>query len=242
MSDTDYERLKKRAAEYAVTTYVRSGMSIGLGTGSTVYYSIQKIGQLCAENTLQGITCVSTSNATDQCARQCGISIVQYHDIFSTTKLDITIDGADYINSKKQLVKGGGGALTREKIVAYNSQQVIIIADSRKYSAIFACGTVIPLEVMEIAQEAVCCALQAMCHRGKPIFKDVIVRTDPNSSTTYKSDNNNIILDAHLNITIRNAQTLEYTLNSVPGVIENGFFTRGNVSAVIASTSGVRVI
>ena len=242
MNDTDYEQLKKRAAEYAVNTYIHSGMSIGLGTGSTVYYSIQKIGQLCAEKTLRDITCVSTSNATDECARQCGISIAQYHEIFSTTKMDIAIDGADYINSKKQLVKGGGGALTREKIVAYNSRQIIIIADSRKYSAIFTRGIVIPLEVMEIAQEAVCCALQEMRHKGTNIFKHVAVRTEPNSLNIYKSDNNNVILDAHLNVTIRNARKLEYTLNSIPGVIENGFFTRGNISAIVASPSGIRVL
>lgn len=118
--------VKQLAAEKAVE-FVKDGMKIGLGTGSTAYWAINRLGERVSEGLK--ITAVATSRASEEQARELGIPIVAFGDIDS---LDLTIDGADELDSSLQLIKGGGGALLREKIVASNSTRMIVIADESK--------------------------------------------------------------------------------------------------------------
>ena len=135
---TDYERaldggtmdaaeMKKIVAEKAVDTFVKDGMNVGLGTGSTAYFAIKRIGQLVADG--YDLTCVATSVQSENLARESGIRVV---DLDEVDKLDVTIDGADEVDPKMQLVKGLGGALLREKIVAAATVREVIIVDESK--------------------------------------------------------------------------------------------------------------
>ena len=123
----DAAEMKKIVAEKAVDTFVKDGMNVGLGTGSTAYYAIKRIGQLVADG--YDLTCVATSVQSENLAKESGIRVV---DLDEVDKLDVTIDGADEVDPKMQLVKGLGGALLREKIVAAATVREIIIVDESK--------------------------------------------------------------------------------------------------------------
>lgn len=244
MNTDQLERLKKDAAEYAVRKYIHSNMTIGLGTGSTMHYFIEKLGALHRQGKVVGLACLSTSEATSAHARQCGVPILAYGDLLSSARLDIAVDGADNVNRKRQLIKGGGGALTREKIIAYNSNQLVIIADSNKYAPLFSADTIIPLEVLEIAHQAVRRVLLNMRRCNRPLFGSVEVRgngdTHAERSPAHKTDNGNVIVDAQLQMGMRDARRLERALNTIPGVVENGLFTKTGTHVILASPAGIR--
>lgn len=246
--DNKSEQLKKIAAEYALRQYINSNMTIGIGTGSTVRYFIDALAQLYQKGALTNITCLSTSEATTKQARALQLPVVPYGDLLANAPLDIAVDGADNVNHRKQLIKGGGGALTREKIIAYNSRLVVIIADESKYAPTFPLNTVLPLEVMEIAHQAVARQLQEMHHRSDgavSLFSAITVRHSDKAATVpqiFRTDNGNVILDATLAVSIDDAQRLEERLNTIPGVVENGFFTVKAVQVVIATENEVRVL
>ena len=128
---SDVEALKREAG-IAACRYVKSGMNVGLGTGSTVKYTIVEIGRMLSEEGLE-IIGVPTSEATRELAQSLGIPLMEISDVKS---LDITIDGADEFDSHFSLIKGGGGALTREKIVANLSKSMIVVADESKRSSV----------------------------------------------------------------------------------------------------------
>jgi ribose 5-phosphate isomerase A len=223
------EAAKKRAAVEAVK-HVKSGFVIGLGTGSTAAYAIKEIGRRIDKEKLQVIG-VSTSNQASTLASECGIPLttLEEHPV-----LDLDIDGADQIDKDLNLIKGMGGALTCEKIVASVSKKLIIVADETKLTNILGKNQLLPVEVLPFAIAVVSSRIKTL--GGKPYL-----RQNKDGSGTYLTDNGNFILDVDFG-TIGDLFNLEQRLKAVPGVIETGLFL-GMASLVYVGTgSGVKTL
>jgi len=218
--------LKRLAGEYAAD-FVKDGMKIGLGTGSTVYWTIQKLGQLISEGLT--IQAVPTSIETQKLAVQLSIPLIPLSDV---DYLDLTIDGADEINPNLHLIKGGGGALLREKIVATSSQKLIIIADESKL--VKDLGTFpLPIEIVPFAWEQTAKRIQSFgCQ--------TILRIQNNQP--FITDNGNMILDCVFPNQITNPIETHQQLKIVTGVIETGLFINMVNKAIIATEKGIKVL
>ena len=201
----------KRAAQY-----VRSGMKVGLGTGSTAAWLVQVLGEMVREEGLD-IKAVPTSSRTAQMAREEGITVISLDE---AQTLDLTIDGADEFDGELNLIKGGGGALLQEKIVATASERMVVIADaSKKVETLGAFP--LPVEVIPFGWRSTKALLEEAL-----IGMDVLGRTTGlrmNGEAPYVTDEGNHILDLHLN-RIGDARQLSLVLNQIPGVVENGLF------------------
>lgn len=210
--------IKKKVAIYAADL-VKKGMIIGLGTGSTVYWLIQELGK----RVKQGLTIeiVPTSVQTQQLAQECGIIIA---DLDMITGLSFTIDGADEIDLKGQLIKGGGGALLQEKIVAGASDELIIIADSSKLVSQLG-KFPLPVEVIPFGYKQVQRKIM-----GSGICKKVTLRQ--NNGRPFVTDHHHYILDCEYE-KIDNAGLLNNDLHSIPGVVETGLFINMASRAII---------
>jgi len=213
--------VKQLAAEKAVE-FVKDGMKIGLGTGSTAYWAINKLGERVSEGLK--ITAVATSRASEEQARELGIPIVAFGDIDS---LDLTIDGADELDSSLQLIKGGGGALLREKIVASNSTRMIVIADESK--VVNTLGKFpLPVEMVPFAWEWTVAELAKLgCN---PELRR-------SGEELYKTDNGNYIADCRFEV-IESAPKLALTIQSIPGVVEHGLFIGIAEMAIVGKKDG----
>jgi ribose 5-phosphate isomerase A len=215
---------KKLAGEKAAEA-IRDNMIVGLGTGSTAYFTIQKVG----ERVKQGlnIRAVATSVQTEKMARELGISIVPFSEVQA---IDLTIDGADEVDPQFNLIKGGGGALMREKLIAFNSKQYIIVVDESKM--VQQMGTFpLPVEILPFGHELTIRQLQKICSEVTLRKKDV---------ENFTTDNGNLIADLHLS-SIDDTKQLDMRLRQVPGVLETGLFVHGMVNQVMIGTSGGEV-
>ncbi|ANH79730.1 ribose 5-phosphate isomerase A [Niabella ginsenosidivorans] len=201
------EQEKKNAALKAVT-YIKEGQIIGLGTGSTAYFAIQSVGEMVKEGLT--IKAIPTSEETKKMAAALAIPLA---DINEVTAIDITIDGADEFDSKLQLIKGGGGALLREKIVASITQQQIIIADSSKQVEKLGAFKV-PVEVIPFASNAVARKLSAL--NGRAVLRN-------RNGQVYLTDQHNYILDVDFGL-IDDPAALAKELDHITGVVEHGLF------------------
>ncbi len=201
----------KRAADY-----VEDGMRVGLGTGSTAAWLVRCLGEMVRDEGLR-IKGVPTSTRTAQLAKEVGIQVVSLDE---ARWLDVTIDGADEFDSELNLIKGGGGALLQEKIVATASDQMVVIADIGKQVETLGAFP-LPIEVIPFGWQTT----QALVEETL-ISMDVLGRTSTlrmNGDTPFVTDEGNHILDLHLN-RIGNARQLALVLNQMPGVVENGLF------------------
>ncbi len=217
--------LKQTAGERAAE-FVENGMTIGLGTGSTVYWTIRQIG-LQIEKGLQ-IRAVPTSEATARLAAELNIPLI---DFASTAKLDLTIDGADEINPAFDLIKGGGGALLREKLVAAASKKLIIVADESKLVADLGAFP-LPIEVVKFAWETT-------ARRLEEIGLKSVLRKKENE--VFVTDNGNYILDCGGGKIVEPA-TLHQQIKLLTGVVETGIFPAMADMLIIASENGVRIM
>ncbi|WP_151734713.1 ribose-5-phosphate isomerase RpiA [Paenibacillus tengchongensis] len=213
--------VKQLAAEKAVE-YITDGMKVGLGTGSTAYWAIRKLGERVKEG-LQ-ITAVATSQASEDQARELGIPLLAFGDI---DRLDVTIDGADELDGGLQLIKGGGGALLREKIVATGSARMIVIADESK--VVDTLGQFpLPVEIVPFAWEWTLAAL------GKLGCQAELRRK---GGELYKTDNGNYIADCRFGA-IASAPELALALQRIPGVVEHGLFIGIASLAIVGHADG----
>ena len=219
--------LKKQAALKAVE-FVRSGMVVGLGTGSTAVHATRAIGEMLTDGRLQNILAIPTSEATARQAQEVGIPLTSLNQ---HPKVDITIDGADEIDPHLNLIKGLGGALLREKIVATASQRLIIVADDSKQVSQLGSRAPVPVEVIPFAQEPVRHFLQSL-------GANAILRQQ--KGTPFITDENNIILDCHFP-PIADPLKLAQTIRQQPGVVEHGLFLNMATDAIIASPQGIEV-
>ena len=210
------EELKKLAA-YEAVKRVRDGMVVGLGTGSTAKYAILKIGEESFD-----IVGIPTSKESERIARQVGIEIGDKNDY---EHIDLTIDGADEIDKELNLIKGGGGALLREKIVASCSRKEIIIADERKLVDKFSFP--LPVEVVKFGWRRTADKLRKLGF-------------EPEIRKGFVTDNGNYILDCKYR-SLENLEEIEEKINDLPGVVENGLFIKLATEVIIGTESGVKI-
>ncbi len=217
--------LKQVAAARAVE-FVESGMTLGLGTGSTTRYAIEMIGQRLREGTLSDISGVPTSSGSARLAQELRIPLTtleQHHT------LDLTIDGADEVGPDLVLIKGQGGALVREKIVAHASQREIIIVDKSKMVQVLGTHAPLAVEVIPFGWGTYLPELHRL--GGEPVLR-------LRDSKPYITDEGNYIVDCHFE-RIDDPVALEWELNLIPGVVDNGLFIGLASLVLVASESGV---
>ena len=224
----DVEALKAEAGR-AACKYVEHGMNVGLGTGSTVKYTIVELGRRVAEEGLE-IIGVPTSIATEALAKEVGIPLASLDDL---NGLDIVIDGTDEFDPQFQLIKGGGAALLREKIVAQSSAQMVVVADQRKQVDTLGAFP-LPIEITPFSHLTTVRALEELLNCS------VTLRT--NEEATLVTDNGNFIVDAHTGPTIRNPLEMERTVLNIAGVVQVGLFNNMCDVVVLASDDGVVVL
>jgi ribose 5-phosphate isomerase A len=224
---------EKRAASARALEFVRPGMRLGLGTGSTARHFVDLLGARVARGL--DVIAVPTSEATRAQAAKLGIALTT---LDQTPALDLTVDGADEVAPDLTLIKGGGGALLREKIVATASARMIVIADESKYVAMLG-RFPLPIEIVpfgaaathraiDAAITAAGCAGPAVLRKGK-------------DEQVFVTDSGHWILDAHLQ-RIPDPRELAARLCTVPGVMEHGLFIDQAETVILAGSSGVRLI
>jgi ribose 5-phosphate isomerase A len=222
----EQEEMKKQAAEKAVQ-YVEDGMIIGLGTGSTVEFAIKKIGEL-VEGGLK-IKGIPTSLKTKRLATELKIPLIELDE---HTEIDVTIDGADEVDSNLNLIKGGGGALTREKIIAYHSKKVIIIVDETKIVKGLGCDSFLPVEITKFGWPATKKALEGLGCTGE--LRKIM-------DEAFITDNQNYIIDCDFG-KITDPEALEKEINNIPGVLENGLFIGLADEVIVGSKQGMMTL
>ncbi len=223
--------LKKMAAEAAMD-WVKPSMKLGLGTGSTANELVYLIGAAVADGL--EIVCVPTSEATAKLAKEHNIPLTTLDE---TPKLDLTIDGADEIGPELSLVKGGGGAHLREKIVARASSSMLVIADDSKVVETLGAFP-IPLEVVPFGLQATKDGLEA-AFKAEGLSGELILRERDGGRAV--TDSGNFIFDAKMGL-IKNPASLVARLTNVPGLVEHGFFLNIAQAAVVSSPDGVKVL
>jgi ribose 5-phosphate isomerase A len=223
---------KQRAAEAAIQ-YVRSGTAIGLGTGSTADYFLVALAEALRSGRLTNVRGVPTSEQTQRRARELNIPTIELAD--ASAPLDVTVDGADEVADNLDLIKGLGGALLREKIVAQNSARLIIIADQGKRVSRLGSKAAVPVEVIPFAHEA-----QARFLRS--LGCEPILRTRPGGGS-FVTDNGNVVYDCRFaSVGIPDPAALEAALNRRAGVVGSGLFLGMAMIALIGSDDGVQTL
>lgn len=220
----------KKAAGIAACEFVSDGMRVGLGTGSTVKYSLLELGRRIREEGLS-IVGIPTSNETEEISIEQGIEITSWRDC---SALDIVIDGADEFDSELHLIKGGGGALLREKIVAESSAAMVVVADASK--KVDTLGQFpLPIEVNSYGLEQTHRRISQIC----PGEVDVRLNSD---GSVYHTDNGNPILDANFGPTIENPSQTQDLIRGISGVVEVGLFVGIADVVVLAAPDGCEII
>ncbi|HCL59775.1 MAG TPA: ribose 5-phosphate isomerase A [Acinetobacter sp.] len=208
---------KKQAAAKAALKHLPKGGILGVGTGSTVNFLIELLPELQLE------AAVASSEATAQRLKKLGIEVVDMNNVGG---LDAYVDGADEIDRHMHMIKGGGAALTREKIVASIAKKFVCIVDDSKWVEQLGREFPLPVEVIPMARSAVARKIVAL--GGDPAYREGVV-----------TDNGNVILDVH-NLNILNALELEKTINDIPGVVCNGIFAINKADiAIVATNNGI---
>lgn len=202
----------KEAAGRAAAEMVRDGMTVGLGTGSTVYFTLQRLGERVRNDKL-AIVGVPTSVDTEVKARAFGIPLATLSEVET---IDLTIDGADEIDAAFDMIKGGGGALLREKVVASLSQREVIVVDRAKVVERLGARFLLPVEVVPFARATVARRIAQLGAAWTLRMRD--------GREVYLTDNGNEILDCRFPGGIADAQRLERALDEIPGVVETGLF------------------
>ncbi|MBP1970704.1 ribose 5-phosphate isomerase A [Virgibacillus natechei] len=222
---SEMDNAKKLVGEEAVK-YIEDGMKVGLGSGSTVYWMIKKLGEYVEQGL--DVTGVPTSQTTAQWAKEFGIPLTDFSEL---KQLDVTIDGADEVDENLHLIKGGGGALLREKIVASAAKELIIIVDRSKKVAHLGAFP-LPVEVIPFGWEVTANNISTLGCVPKLRQKD---------GEVFISDNGNYILDCPFD-KIPNPKTLHKELKSLVGVVETGLFVGMTDKVIVGEGDEVEVI
>jgi ribose 5-phosphate isomerase A len=224
--------LKRQAAAHALQD-VRDGMKLGLGSGSTAKHFVELLGERVRAGL--DVICVPTSETTRAAALRCGVPLATLDDI---GRLDLTVDGADEIDSDLNLIKGGGGALLREKIVATASDRMIVIADDSKW--VDRLGRFpLPIELVPFGFSVTLQAIEkALAQNG--VSGQMMVRK-ADDGHVFVTDGGHWIVDAHLG-QIANAPRLAASLSAIPGVVDHGLFIGVASEAILAGSERIRVV
>ena len=210
------DQKKEKSAKEAyklIEPSIRRDSVIGIGTGSTTNYFIEELNQ--ARLDIKGVVCSSEASA------ELIDNVYQVLSLNEVHSIDFYVDGADEFNDRKELIKGGGGALTREKILASCSETFICIVDESKFTNLLG-SFPLPIEVLEIARSAISRELMKM--GGKPIFRN-----------GFTTDDGHQIIDIH-NLPMEVPYELEEKINNLPGVVENGIFSKRKADIILSAT------
>ncbi len=214
----------KKSAGEAAAELVQEGMCIGLGTGSTSNYFIKRLAERCASGLK--ITAVASSQKSAELAKKLGIPLI---DIDPLIVLDLTVDGADEIDPQKRMIKGGGGALLREKIVATMSKEMIVIVDAKK--CVLELGSsLLPVEIVPFAWKATLHHLASKNIHGNLRFTA--------EKLPYVTDNGNYIYDIAKEVIVGDLEALNQKIAAVPGVVETGFFFKQAGRVIVGHEDG----
>lgn len=209
----DLAKLMKQEVGKAAAARVKSGTIVGLGTGSTTAFAIEYLGNRLKSGELKDIKGIPTSFQASVLAKQYGIPLITLDEVDS---IDIAIDGADEVDPNKNLIKGGGAAHTREKIVDCLANEFIVVVDSTKLVDKLGSTFLLPVEVLPLAYTPVMRAIETL--GGKPQLRMGVKKAGP-----VITDQGNFVIDVKFD-SIDNPAELEKTLNNIPGVLENGLF------------------
>ena len=227
MTSVDLDHLKKAAALKAIE-FVRNGMVVGLGTGSTAKHLLVALGeQVRAGMKLRG---VPTSAETAALARQVGIPLI---DVENRWEIDVAIDGADQVDPKFNLIKGGGGALLKEKIVAASAKQFIVMVDHTKQVPVLGGSFPLPVEVIPFGWGSTAREIEVLT-RSRVVLRE-------RNGAPFKTEAGNLIVDVHLD-RISQPGELETALNLIPGVVETGLFVGRTNVLIIGTPQGVQTL
>jgi ribose 5-phosphate isomerase A len=227
LSETRSADIGKRAAAEAAVGFVRDGMALGLGTGSTVAFVLDALARRIRAEGLR-IHGVPTSERTADRANALGIPLTE---LATVPELDLAIDGADEVAcGSLHLIKGHGGALLREKIVATSARRFLVVVDESKVVARLGTHMSIPVEVVKFAHAATARRLERLAGQA-------ILRTGPDGKP-YVTDNGNLIYDVQCRGPIEDAAALERAFDAIVGVVENGLFTSGVERAIVGAADG----
>ena len=229
MEDNDQQVKWKRQVGEAAVTLIEEGMVIGLGSGTTATQMIYALGRRIQEG-LRIIGAVPTSHASEDLARKLGIPIT---DLDTHPVLDLDIDGADEIDQQLRLIKGGGGALLREKIVASSARRFVVIADATKQVAQLGQHFPLPVEVVPIAAKPVTNHLEDL---------GATVQLRHSGGNVFLTENCNIILDCFFANGIADPDELDTRIHSIVGVVETGLFLHMAERAIIGGPEGITVL
>ncbi|MER9316194.1 ribose-5-phosphate isomerase RpiA [Mesorhizobium sp. M0659] len=223
------DEAKKAAGRRVIEEFVRDGMKLGLGSGTTSHFFVRELGKHVA-NGLK-LTCTTTSRSTNDVARQVGIALTDPNEI---GELDLTIDGPDEIDHEFNMIKGGGACLLWEKIIAHASKRMITICDESKIVQRLG-GFPLPVEVVQFAwkQTERMVAEALTDHR----IKNAVIERRMRDGQPVVTDSGNFILDCRCGA-IPSPARLETELNRIPGVVENGLFTRESRGMVVGRLDG----
>ena len=224
-----YARFKREAGEYAVR-FVESGMVVGLGTGSTAIHAVRRIGALLRSGELRNIVGIATSTGTLSEARELGIPLLA-DDL--PREIDVTIDGADEVDPAFNVIKGGGGALLREKIVAQASRRLVIVVDERKLSPQLGVTWPVPIEVMAYGYRSQARYLASL--GGEVNLRPGV------DGAPYVTDNGNWIVDCNFG-PIDDLAALACQLEMRAGIVEHGLFLGLATDLVVAGADGIRYL
>lgn len=225
--ESDTVRYKREAATWAVDAFFRSGMVVGLGTGSTAAFAVHRLAELRATGALLDVRGVPTSRETEVLARGLGVPLTTLEE---QPVLDVTVDGADEVAPDLSLIKGGGGALLREKIVAQASRRVVIVADAAKLSPRLGTRWPLPVEVLPFGWRSQALFLESL-------GASVTVRRDARGEP-FLTDGGNLVLDCGFG-PIDRPEELAARLGSRAGVVGHGLFLGLTTDLVVAGPHGV---
>jgi ribose 5-phosphate isomerase A len=223
------DRLKKEAGQ-AVVDFIESGMVLGLGTGSTTSYALEEIGRRIKSGKLRDIVGIPSSIQTEKIARGLGISLTTFDEF---QEIDLTIDGADEVDPELNLIKGGGGALLREKILAQASKRNIIIVDESKLSPRLGTHWPVPIEVIPFAWKLVEKFLTSLGGEARLRIND--------DGNPYTTDQDNFILDTKFG-PISDLEGLASNLSNKAGIVEYGLFLGTASEVIVAGANGIRFL
>lgn len=229
----DQNTAKQNAGKRVIEEFVRDGMKLGLGSGTTSHLFVRELGKLVADGL--NVTCTTTSRSTNEVARESGIELTDPNVI---GELDLTIDGPDEIDREFNMIKGGGACLLWEKIIAHASKKMITVCDESKIVDHLGAFP-LPVEVVQFAWKQTERAIQnALSKHGVKQVKTVRRMNDGQPIVT---DSGNFIIDCHC-LEIRDPAILEAALNAIPGVVENGLFTRESDGMVVGCFDGTTYV
>ncbi|MFL5356002.1 ribose-5-phosphate isomerase RpiA [Archangium sp.] len=224
--ESDVDRFKRLAAERAVES-IQPGMVVGLGSGSTAAFVVRRLAALRGEGRLTDVVGVPTSVGTETLARSLGVplSTLEEHPV-----LDLTLDGADEVDPELRLIKGGGGALLREKIVAQASRRVLIVVDAAKLSPRLGTRWPVPVEVLPFGWRSQALFLEGLGAR--------VTRREAKDGAPYQTDQGNFVLDCAFG-PLERPEALAARLESRAGIVGHGLFIGLTSGLVVAGPEGV---